>query len=328
MSKLATNTNTKTNLVEDREQQPSFRSVSRIINSIKTTEGGGFIVNRPFPTNALLDFDPFLLLDEMGPKNWKPGEAKGAPDHPHRGFETVTYMLEGRFEHKDSRGNSSKLGPGDIQWMTAGAGVVHSEMPDKEFVQSGGNLHGFQLWVNLPQRDKMIKPRYQDISSSRIPVAQAEDGAVKVKVIAGEALGARAIIETRTPIFYLHFTLQPGAKIVQPIPKEYNTFAYVINGKAIAGPAEKQKTAKTGQMVIFDNNGEEVAISAPSAVDDDSTSATTINKSAVLDILLIGGVPLNEPVARYGPFVMNTKEEILQAIEDYRNGQMGEIAIQ
>lgn len=212
--------------------------------------------------------------------------------------------------------------------MTAGAGVVHSEMPDKEFVQSGGNLHGFQLWVNLPQRDKMIKPRYQDISSSRIPVAQAEDGAVKVKVIAGEVLGARAIIETRTPIFYLHFTLQPGAKIVQPIPKEYNTFAYVINGKAIAGPAEKQKTAKTGQMVIFDNNGEEVAISAPSAVDDDSTSATTINKSAVLDILLIGGVPLNEPVARYGPFVMNTKEEILQAIEDYRNGQMGEIAIQ
>jgi redox-sensitive bicupin YhaK (pirin superfamily) len=328
MSKLATNTNTKTNLVEDREQQPSFRSVSRIINSIKTTEGGGFIVNRPFPTNALLDFDPFLLLDEMGPKNWKPGEAKGAPDHPHRGFETVTYMLEGRFEHKDSRGNSGKLGPGDVQWMTAGAGVVHSEMPDKEFVQSGGNLHGFQLWVNLPQRDKMIKPRYQDISSSRIPVAQAEDGAVKVKVIAGEALGARAIIETRTPIFYLHFTLQPGAKIVQPIPKEYNTFAYVINGKAIAEPAEKRKTAKTGQMVIFDNNGEEVAISAPSAVDDDSTSATTINKSAVLDILLIGGVPLNEPVARYGPFVMNTKEEILQAIEDYRNGQMGEIAIQ
>lgn len=181
MSKLTTNT--KTNV----HQQYSFHSVSRIINSIKTSEGGGFIVNRPFPTNALLDFDPFLLLDEMGPKKWKPGEAKGAPDHPHRGLETVTYMLEGKFEHKDSKGNSGELGRGDVQWMNAGAGVVHSEMPDKEFVQLGGNLHGFQLWVNLPQRDKMIKPRYQDIPSSR--------------VIAGEALYAHAIIETRTLSF-------------------------------------------------------------------------------------------------------------------------------
>jgi redox-sensitive bicupin YhaK (pirin superfamily) len=304
------------------KQPYTFRSVSRIINSIKTTEGGGFVVNRLFPTDNLLDFDPFLLLDEAGPKNWKPGEAIGAPDHPHRGFETVTYMLEGRFEHKDSRGNSGQLGSGDVQWMTAGAGVIHSEMPEKEFRRSGGNLHGFQLWVNLPQRDKMIKPRYQDIPSSIIPVAQTEDGAVKVKVIAGEALGARAIIQTRTPIFYLHFTLQPGAKVVQPVPKEYNAFAYVINGEGLFGPAEKQKIAKAGQMVIFDNNGEELAVSAP-AYD----TITTTNKST-LDILLVGGVPLNEPVARYGPFVMNAKEEILKAIEDYRNGQMGEIAIQ
>jgi redox-sensitive bicupin YhaK (pirin superfamily) len=243
MSKLTTNTKTD---VDEKQEQPSFRSVSRIINSIKTTEGGGFIVNRSFPTNSLLDFDPFLLLDEMGPKNWKPGEAKGAPDHPHRGFETVTYMLEGRFEHKDSRGNSGRLGPGDVQWMTAGTGVVHSEMPDKEFVQSGGNLHGFQLWVNLPQRDKMIKPHYQDIPSSKIPIAETEDDAVKVKVIAGEALGAHAVIETRTPILYLHFTLQPEAKVVQSVPKEYNTFAYVIKGKALIGPAEKQKIAKAG----------------------------------------------------------------------------------
>ena len=233
-------------------------------------------------------------------------------------------MLDGRFEHKDSRGNSGKLGSGDVQWMTAGAGVVHSEMPDKEFVQSGGNLHGFQLWVNLSQRDKMIEPRYQDIPSSKIPVAQTEDGAIKVKVIAGETLGAHAVIETRSPILYLHFTLQPGAKVVQPLPKEYNTFAYVIKGKALICPAENQKTAKTRQMVIFDNDGEEVIVSSPTGYD--STSATT-NKSA-LDILLIGGVPLNEPVSRYGPFVMNTKEEILQAIEDYRNGKMGEINIQ
>jgi len=251
----------------------------------------------------------------MGPKDWKPGEAKGAPDHPHRGFETVTYMLEGKFEHKDSRGNSGKLGPGDVQWMTAGAGVVHSEIPEKEFLLRGGRLHAFQLWVNLPQRDKMIKPRYQDVLSAKIPVAQNEDGSIKVKVIAGEALGSRAVIDTRIPIFYLHFTLQPGAKLIQSIPNEYNTFAYVINGEGLFGPAEKQKVAKTGQMVTFDKAGERVAISA---------SASNNTKSP-LNLLLIGGIPLNEPVARYGPFVMNTKEEILQAIEDYRNGKMGNI---
>ena len=304
--------------LNNKQEQCHSRTVSRIINSLETTEGGGFVVHRSFPTNALLDFDPFLLLDEMGPKDWKPGEAKGAPDHPHRGFETVTYMLEGKFEHKDSRGNSGKLGPGDVQWMTAGAGVVHSEMPEKDFMRRGGKLHAFQLWVNLPQRDKMIKPRYQDVPSAKIPLAQTEDGKVKVKVIAGEALGSSAVINTRTPIFYLHFTLQPGSKLIQPIPKEYNTFAYVINGEGLFGPAEKQKIAKTGQMVVFDKDGEGVAF---------SVAATSTNKSA-LDMLLIGGVPLNEPVARYGPFVMNTNEEILQAAEDYRNGKMGEITIQ
>ena len=304
------------------EQQYSSRSVSRIINSEETTEGGGFVVHRPFPTNALLDFDPFLLLDEMGPKDCKPGEAKGAPDHPHRGFETVTYMLEGKFEHRDSRGNSGKLGPGDVQWMTAGSGVIHSEMPEKEFRHTGGKLHAFQLWVNLPQRDKMIKPRYQDILSVKIPVVQTEDNSIRVKVIAGEALGAHGIIETRTPILYLHFTLQPGAKVTQPIPKQYNAFAYVINGEGLFGMEDniKQKmVANTGQMVVFDKNGEEVTMRAATADDDGTT------KSSSLDILLIGGIPLNEPVVRYGPFVMNTKEEILQAIEDYQNGRLGKI---
>src|ERR671931_321314 len=305
------------------EQQYSSRSVSRIINSEETTEGGGFVVHRPFPTNALLDFDPFLLLDEMGPKDCKPGEAKGAPDHPHRGFETVTYMLEGKFEHRDSRGNSGKLGPGDVQWMTAGSGVIHSVMPEKKFLHTGGKLHAFQLWVNLPQRDKMIKPRYQDILSVKIPVVQTEDNSIRVKVIAGEALGAHGIIETRTPILYLHFTLQPGAKVTQPIPKQYNVFAYVINGEGLFGMEDniKQKmVANTGQMVVFDKNGEEVTMRAATADDDDG-----ITKSSSLDVLLIGGIPLNEPVVRYGPFVMNTKEEVLQAIEDYRNGRLGKI---
>ena len=307
-------TRIKTTSLDEQADQHNYRSVSRIINSIETTEGGGFIVHRPFPTKSLLDFDPFLLLDEMGPKDWKPGEAKGAPDHPHRGFETVTYMLQGQFEHKDSRGNSGKLGPGDVQWMTAGSGVVHSEMPEREFARVGGMLHAFQLWINLPKIDKMIEPRYQDIPSAKIPVAQVRDGSVKVKVIAGKALGSSAVIDTRTPIFYLHFTLQPGAKLSHPIPKEYNTFAYVINGEGLFGPAEKQKLAKIGQMIIFGKDGQEVLI-----------SADTTNAKSPLDVLLIGGIPLNEPVARYGPFVMNTKEEILQAVEDYRNGKMGKI---
>ena len=301
----------KTKASSDEQEQHSSRSVSSVIDSTETTEGGGFVVHRPFPTNALLDFDPFLLLDEMGPKDWKPGEAKGAPDHPHRGFETVTYMLDGKFEHKDSRGNSGKLGPGDVQWMTAGAGVVHSEMPEKEFLRTGGKLHAFQLWVNLPQRDKMIKPRYQDFLSAKIPVAQAEDGTIRVKVIAGEALGAHAVIETRTPILYLHFALKLGAEVIQPVPSAYNTFAYIISGEGLFGTSKQP--AKRGQMVIFAKDGKEIAISTPE------------KSKSPLDVLLIGGLPLDEPIARYGPFVMNTKAEIYRAIDDYQNGRMGVI---
>ena len=293
----------------------NIRSISRIINSIQTTEGEGFIVHRSFPTQTLSEFDPFLLLDEIGPLDLSSGEAKGAPDHPHRGFETVTYMLDGKFEHKDSQGHLGNLGSGDVQWMTAGAGVVHSEMPEKEFARKGGRLHGFQLWVNLPKRDKMMKPHYQEISSSNIPLVNTADGLVTAKVIAGKALGVNAVIETRIPIMYVHFTFQPGASIVQPVPKEYNTFAYVIGGQGIFGTTndKQEEEVSRGQMVIFEKDGEQIVIRAPK----DSKSP--------LDILLIGGTPLNEPVARYGPFVMNTKEEVYQAIEDYRNGTMGTI---
>jgi redox-sensitive bicupin YhaK (pirin superfamily) len=286
-----------------------IRTVSGIINSIETLEGEGFLVHRPFPTYALSDFDPFLLLDEMGPKDLAPGEAKGAPDHPHRGFETVTYMLDGRMQHKDSSGNSGKLTPGDVQWMTAGAGVVHSEMPEREFALNGGRLHGFQLWVNLPKRDKMITPRYQEIPASEIPVATNEDGLAKVRVIAGESLGVKAVIETRTPIIYLHFTIQPGGKVTQKVDSEFNAFAYVVGGDGLFGRDSEKATR--GQMVMFEQDGNEVMI---------ANSGTE-----QLDVLLIAGIPLNEPVARYGPFVMNTREEIYQAVEDYRNGVMGEI---
>lgn len=289
----------------------TLRTVAGIINSVETLEGAGFLVRRPFPKSSFSEFDPFLLLDELGPVNLKPGQAKGAPDHPHRGFETVSYVLEGRLEHKDSQGHAGLLNSGDVQWMTAGAGVVHSEMPEAEFTRRGGRLHGIQLWVNLPQQDKMIPPRYQEIPSAQIPVAQTEDASVTVRVIAGEALGAKAVIETRTPIIYLHFTLQPGATLVQPVPKEYNAFAYVLEGAGLFG-AELER-GDDGQMVLFAQDGAEVTI------------ANSVDAEKPLDLLLIAGIPLNEPVVRYGPFVMNTEAEILQAIEDYRKGRMGRI---
>jgi redox-sensitive bicupin YhaK (pirin superfamily) len=281
------------------------RTVDKVVVGQHTLEGAGFEVTRPFPTRTLDHVDPFLLLDEMGPTELSPGEAQGAPDHPHRGFETVTYVLEGEMEHEDSAGNRGTLAAGDVQWMTAGAGVVHSEMPSEAFQRRGGRMHGFQLWVNLPRRDKMMKPRYQELKAAQIPAAE-KDG-VRVKVIAGESLGVKAAIETRTPIFYLHFTLKPQARVVQPVDAAYNAFAWVVRGQvAVSG----RDTAQ-GQAALLSRDGDDVVLE---------------NRTSVpADVLLIGGIPLAEPVARYGPFVMTTETEILQAIDDYRNGRLGRI---
>ncbi|HJU54095.1 MAG TPA: pirin family protein [Pyrinomonadaceae bacterium] len=287
------------------------RTIAGVVNSIETLEGAGFLVRRPFPKASFSEFDPFLLLDEMGPMELAPGQAKGAPDHPHRGFETVTYLLSGEMEHKDSRGHSGRLRAGDVQWMTAGAGVVHSEMPSREFQRDGGRLHGFQLWVNLPKRDKMMNPRYQEIQASQIPKATSDDRLVTVSVIAGEAMGKQAVIETRTPIVYLHYTIKPGGAVSQRVPVEYNAFAYVVDGEGLFG--EEGERAVDGQMVMFAQDGDSVRI----------TNAA--DAKTPLEVLLIAGVPLNEAVARYGPFVMNTEGEIHQAIEDYRQGRMGAI---
>jgi redox-sensitive bicupin YhaK (pirin superfamily) len=284
------------------------RTISEIITAKTTTEGDGFQVSRPFPNYAIRDFDPFLLLDEMGPVVYAPNEAKGASPHPHRGFETVTYMIEGAFEHKDSQGNSGKLLPGDVQWMTAGSGVIHSELPEKEFAKKGGRFHGLQLWVNLPKKEKMIKPRYQEISSDDIPVAKTDDGSVQVKVIAGESMGTKAVIDTKIPIVYLHFKLQPNATFTQNIPQNYNAFAYVIKGNAFFG--SEKVIAKKNQAIFFDQKGEHVILSS---------------HNASAEVLLIAGTPINEPVKRYGPFVMNTEEELQQAINDFQNGKMGKI---
>jgi redox-sensitive bicupin YhaK (pirin superfamily) len=287
------------------------RRVVRIVPSVEMVEGGGFTVHRPFPTAGLDHFDPFLLLDEMGPADNAPGEAKGAPDHPHRGFETVTYLLSGEMQHRDSAGHAGVLGPGDVQWMTAGAGVIHSEMPTPAFQQRGGRMHGFQLWVNLPSRDKMIAPRYQDVPAEAIPVATSPDGLVTVKVIAGEALGARAVIETRTPICYLHFTIQPGGAITQPIAEPWHAFVYVVAGEPAVGADAKLLAPRT--LGVLDTAEAAVRISVPS------------DAGGPAQLLLIGGEPLSEPIARYGPFVMNTRAEIIEAVEDYRAGRFGKL---
>src|SRR6266550_7613581 len=283
----------------------TMRSVSQIIRATPQLEGEGMIVTRPFPTERLDHLDPFLLLDRMGPVTHGPGAAKGAPDHPHRGFETVTYILEGAVEHGDSQGNRGHIGAGDVQWMTAGSGVIHSEMPSEEIRRDGGRMHGFQLWVNLPRRDKMMKPRYQELHASEIPTATSADGKVTVTVIAGESLGTKATIDTRTPIIYLHVRLAAGASFTQAIPESYNAFAFIVSGQAALG----DRVARENDMIIFDRDGDTVTITTESGA----------------ELLLIGGVPLNEPIARYGPFVMNTEGEIRQAMIDYQSGRFGEI---
>ena len=297
-------------LDSDNSYNNFIRSVSKIIKSKATQDGEDVTLNRSFPNQYISEFDPFLLLDEIGPINIKPGKQKGFPDHPHRGFETVTYLLEGKFEHKDSQGHAGIINSGDVQLMTAGSGVIHSEMPEKEFSKNGGKLHGFQLWVNLPKSSKMMKPRYQEILQSKIPIGTSKDDNITVKVIAGESLGAKAIINTITPIIYLHFKLERGFRIVQPVPKEYNVFAYVIQGKGVFEPSDSNKVER-GNLVIFDTDGKEVYIQA---VEDSKIP---------FEVLLIGGIPLREPITRYGPFVMNTQQEIYKAIEDYRNGKFG-----
>ena len=292
------------------DNNTTIRSVSKIIKSQTTQDGEGVTLNRSFPNSYISEFDPFLLLDELGPMDVRPGKQKGFPNHPHRGFETVTYLLEGKFEHKDSQGHAGTISAGDVQWMTAGSGIIHSEMPEKEFSKNGGKLHGFQLWVNLPKSNKMMKPRYQEIPGSKIPIGTTENGNVTVNVIAGESLGAKAVIDTITPIMYLHLKLKPGSRIIQPVSEQYNIFAYVIKGEGVfEQKANSNKIIERGNLVLFDNNGRSVYIQA-------------VKESDPLELLLIGGIPLREPIARYGPFVMNTQQEIYQAIEDYRSGRL------
>ncbi len=286
------------------------RAVVRVVSARRTVEGGGFVVRRPFPTSELDAFDPFLLLDEMGPVDYRPGEAVGAPDHPHRGFETVTYLLDGEFEHEDSAGNRGTLRQGDIQWMTAGDGVVHSEMPSERIRREGGRVHGFQLWVNLPARDKRTAPRYQEVAAATLPVARSADGLADVKVIAGEALGVAARVQTRTPILYFDVTLRPGGTVTLATPASFSVAAYVFEGASAVG--EPAQRLEEGAFAML-GAGESLTLAADAA-------------GSGARILVIGGEPLREPVARYGPFVMNSEGEIREALDDYRSGRFATIA--
>ncbi len=288
----------------------AVREVTKVVTGHHQTEGGGFVVRRPLPTPGLEMADPFLLIDEMGPVEYAPGEAIGAPDHPHRGFETVTYVLDGEMEHEDSAGHRGVLHPGDVQWMTAGAGIVHSEMPSGRMREQGGRVHGFQVWVNLPARLKMTRPRYQEISAASIPEARSQDGKARVRVIAGEALGAHAVIDTNTPIVFQDWRIDPGADVAIPIPTDHQALVYAFEGVVDVG--DEAKTIREGQLALL-GMGDKVRLRGPG-------KATRSGR-----LLLLAGVPIVEPVAHYGPFVMNTQQELVQAMRDYQTGRMGEI---
>lgn len=278
------------------------REVSRLVFSSRQLEGAGFVVRRPFPAVGLSQVDPFLLVDELGPVAYEPGTAVGAPDHPHRGFETVTYVLEGEVEHEDSAGNRGFIGPGDVQWMTAGAGVVHSEMPSRRLQERGGRMHGFQVWVNLPRKDKFLAPRYQELKSAQLPSSVTSSGLATVKLIAGPG----AAVQTRTPIIYQHWSLQPGAVVEQALPPEFRGFVFVFQGEASLGTPGR--LVKDGVMALL-GDGDSVRLSA----------------QVPTELLLLAGVPLNEPMVRWGPFVMNEQHELEQAAADFEAGKMGAI---
>jgi len=277
---------------------PSVRSVLRIVRGQPTSDGAGVKLTRVIGTAQLGDLDPFLMLDEFGSEAATDYIA-GFPDHPHRGFETVTYMLDGRMRHWDNKGNSGLLGPGSVQWMTAGSGLVHSEMPE----QQEGLMRGFQLWINLPARDKMTPPRYQDIPPEQVPEVSGGEG-VRVRLLAGSLNGVSGPVSgIVTEPIYFDVHLDAGATFSMPLPTQHTAFFYVYEGSAVSG--EDGKKVMRGDLAILGQGGQ----------------VTIVAGSEPTRLILLAGRPLKEPVARYGPFVMNTREEIMQAFEDFNAGR-------
>ncbi len=288
-----------------------IREVYHLHTAHQQLEGGGFMVRRPFPSTKLEGLDPFLMLDELGPVTYGPGEAIGAPDHPHCGFETVTYLLQGETVHEDSLGHRCELSAGCAQWMTAGQGIVHSELPSAAMLARGGTMHGFQIWVNLPASHKRMPPRHQDLTASEIPVVRDAADLVTVRVLAGEALGQQAIVRTVTPVELHHWTVQPGGEAVTPLSDRMTVGVYVFSGHLTVG--HHATAIAAGQIAVL-GAGDHLRLSVSPDADGPG------------EALVLAGEPLGEPVAWYGPFVMNTRQELEKAILDYQSGKMGRIS--
>ena len=293
-------------------------AVDRPVTSVTTApsgfEGEGFPVRRAFAGVEQAQLDPFIHMDQMGEVEYAPGEPKGTPWHPHRGFETVTYMIDGTFRHQDSTGGGGLITNGDTQWMTAGSGLLHIEAPPEELVVSGGLFHGLQLWVNLPAARKWAPPAYQDIRASGVKLAASPDGGALVRVIAGEIGGQKGPGTTQTPIAMAHVTLQPGAQVRLPWDPGFNALVYVLSGSGTVG-AEK-RPVRQGQLVVH-GPGDVITVAA--------AAEPAEGRTPELDVVVLGGTPIGEPVAQYGPFVMNTRAELQQAFDDFQAGRMGQI---
>ena len=296
----------------DRSREAS-RSVVSVTSAPRGLEGEGFPVRRAFAGVDLTALDPFVHMDQMGEVEYAPGEPKGTPWHPHRGFETVTYMIDGTFQHQDSTGGGGLITNGATQWMTAGAGILHIERPPEEMIASGGLFHGIQLWVNLPAAKKWVPARYQDIGAQRVTLLTSADGTSLVRVIAGDVAGESGPGVTHTAMAMVHATLTPGAVLELPWPAGFNALVYILSGRGSVG--EGQAEIRAGQLAVL-GSGDFVTLAAAQRQE---------SRAPALDVLILGGQPIREPVAAYGPFVMNRQDELAQAFEDYRAGRLGTV---
>jgi quercetin 2,3-dioxygenase len=295
----------------------AFEDTERPVLAISTApsgfEGEGFPVRRTMAGIPYRYLDPFIMMDHMGEVDYAAGEPKGTPWHPHRGFETVTYLIEGQFVHQDSHGGGGVITEGATQWMTAGSGLLHIETPPEELVESGGLFHGFQLWVNLPAKDKFIEPAYQPVEANQVLLLASADGGSLLRVIAGEIDGHTGPGSTHTPISLVHASISAGAQLSLPWQPDYNALAYVMAGSGTVGP--KADPIHAGQMAVF-GPGDRVTLGADARQD---------SRTSSLEVILLGGAPIGETMVQYGPFVMNTRAELQQALDDYSAGRLGVI---
>jgi redox-sensitive bicupin YhaK (pirin superfamily) len=295
--------------------QETERPVRSITTGPRGYEGEGFPVVRAFAGVSAAALDPFVHMDQMGEVDYEPGEPRGTDWHPHRGFETVTYMIDGKFAHQDSHGGGGLISDGATQWMTAGSGILHIETPPAELVESGGVFHGVQLWVNLPKKDKFAPPAYQSIEGNDARLLASDDGGALIRIIAGEIDGRRGPGATHTPITLAHATIQNGARLNIPWRREFNALVYVLSGSGSIGPVGHP--IHRGQLAVL-GPGDRITVTADTATGDSSSASA-------IDVLLLGGQPIREPVFHYGPFVMNSRAELIQALEDYQAGKFGNI---